>query len=162
MRQGNCGSGFSRASLQSSDTDADNLSCDSQPKAAGGINFTASHNPPEYNGMKFSTADGAPALPEITKQVEQLIAEFQQSGNESVKAESENQAEDHDPKPAYLADLATKIHFDVIARGGARYAYDPLWGTGRGYLDEALRAHGVQVETVHDWRDVMFGGRAGA
>ena len=31
--------------------------------AAGGVNFTASHNPPEYQGIKFSTADGAPALP---------------------------------------------------------------------------------------------------
>ena len=43
-------------------------------KAAGGINFTASHNPPEYSGMKFSTADGAPALPEITRQVEQFAS----------------------------------------------------------------------------------------
>ncbi|HEV7843093.1 MAG TPA: hypothetical protein VGO69_05315, partial [Pyrinomonadaceae bacterium] len=34
------------------------------------------------------------------------------------------------------------------------------WGTGRGYLDEALRQHNVEVETIHDWRDVMFGGRA--
>ena len=33
-------------------------------KAAGGINFTASHNPPEYNGLKFSPAWGGPALPE--------------------------------------------------------------------------------------------------
>src|SRR5215218_5482386 len=41
--------------------------------AAGGINFTASHNPPEYQGIKFSTADGAPALPEITKQIEEGI-----------------------------------------------------------------------------------------
>ena len=31
-------------------------------KADGAINFTASHNPPEYSGIKFSTADGAPAL----------------------------------------------------------------------------------------------------
>src|SRR6185295_19425261 len=38
--------------------------------AAGGINFTASHNPPEYQGIKFSTADGAPAMPEITGQIE--------------------------------------------------------------------------------------------
>ena len=36
-------------------------------KADGAINFTASHNPPEYNGIKFSTPDGAPALPEVTK-----------------------------------------------------------------------------------------------
>ena len=38
-----------------------------------GINFTASHNPPQYNGMKLSTGDGAPALPEITRSVEERI-----------------------------------------------------------------------------------------
>src|SRR5215204_133819 len=42
-------------------------------KAVGALNFTASHNPPEYQGIKFSTADGAPALPEITKQIEEHI-----------------------------------------------------------------------------------------
>jgi phosphoglucomutase len=130
-------------------------------KAAGGINFTASHNPPEYNGIKFSTADGAPALPEVTQQVEQLIAEFQQGTNDATTdAAQVGAAQTHDPKPAYLEDLGTKIRFDVIARAGEHYAYDPLWGTGRGYLDAALRAHDVQVETIHDWRDVMFGGRA--
>src|SRR5688500_13347311 len=41
--------------------------------AAGGINFTASHNPAEYNGIKFSTANGAPALPEVTSQIEANI-----------------------------------------------------------------------------------------
>ena len=35
-------------------------------KSDGAINFTASHNPPEYSGIKFSTPDGAPALPEAT------------------------------------------------------------------------------------------------
>ena len=42
-------------------------------KAMGAINFTASHNPPEYNGLKFSTVNGAPALPEITQQIEREI-----------------------------------------------------------------------------------------
>ncbi len=41
-----------------------------QTKADGVINFTASHNPPEYNGIKFSTPDGCPALPEVTKKIE--------------------------------------------------------------------------------------------
>src|SRR5437870_1603141 len=45
-----------------------------QEKADGAINFTASHNPPEYNGIKFSTPDGAPALPEVTKRIEAEIA----------------------------------------------------------------------------------------
>lgn len=130
-------------------------------KAVGGINFTASHNPPEYNGMKFSTADGAPALPEVTKHVEQLITEIQGRASESVNNNNaERGAESYDPRPAYLADLGGKIKFDLIARAGGRYAYDPLWGTGRGYLDQALRMHDVEVETIHDWRDVMFGGRA--
>jgi len=35
-----------------------------------------------------------------------------------------------------------------------------MWGTGRGYLDDILRSHGIEVETLHDWRDVLFGGRA--
>ncbi|HEX8707132.1 MAG TPA: phosphoglucomutase/phosphomannomutase family protein [Pyrinomonadaceae bacterium] len=129
--------------------------------AVGGINFTASHNPPEYNGMKFSTADGAPALPDITKQVEQLVGWIQQRGAErSQSPVTEGGSESYDPRPAYLADLGSKINFDLLARAGGRYAYDPLWGTGRGYLDEALRAHGLEVETIHDWRDVMFGGRS--
>ena len=129
--------------------------------AVGGINFTASHNPPEYNGMKFSTADGAPALPEITRQVEQGIINIQERGdNEATAAVANAAAESYDPRPAYLADLNDKIRFDLIARAGGRYAYDPLWGTGRGYLDEALRTHGIEVETIHDWRDVMFGGRS--
>src|SRR4029079_9649397 len=38
------------------------------------LNFTASHNPPEYNGIKFSTPDGAPALPDVTKKIEAQIA----------------------------------------------------------------------------------------
>jgi phosphoglucomutase len=41
--------------------------------ASGGLNFTASHNPPEYQGIKFSTSDGAPALPEVTKHIEEAI-----------------------------------------------------------------------------------------
>src|SRR5579864_1352322 len=44
-----------------------------QAQADGVINFTASHNPPEYNGIKFSTPDGCPALPEVTEKIEAEI-----------------------------------------------------------------------------------------
>jgi phosphomannomutase len=46
-------------------------------KAAGGVNMTASHNPAEYQGLKFSTGNGAPAPPEVTKQIETNIARRQ-------------------------------------------------------------------------------------
>ncbi|MDH3530647.1 MAG: phosphoglucomutase/phosphomannomutase family protein, partial [Acidobacteriota bacterium] len=122
-------------------------------QAAGAMNFTASHNPPEYQGIKFSTSDGAPALPEITREIESLIE------NGAEASESENGSiEEFDPRPAYLDDLKTKIRFDLIAAAGGKYAYDALWGTGRGYLDRILRDFGLEVETLHDWRDVTFEG----
>jgi phosphoglucomutase len=126
-------------------------------KAVCGINFTASHNPPEYNGMKLSTADGAPALPAVTQKLESSLATVDQNTNQANKA---GKTEDHDPRQAYLDDLKDKIRFDVIAKANARYAYDPMWGTGRGYLDGVLREHGLTVTTIHDWRDVLFGGRS--
>src|SRR5688500_16774956 len=67
--------------------------------ASGGLNFTASHNPPEYQGIKFSTADGAPALPEITRQIEEAIVE-----NASAADSPGGSVEAYDPRPAYLDD----------------------------------------------------------
>jgi phosphoglucomutase len=129
--------------------------------AVCGINFTASHNPPEYNGMKLSTADGAPALPEVTKRVEGIINQTVTSGSAGKSGSARPELiETHIPRPAYLEDLQTKINFAVIEKAAGRYGYDPLWGTGRGYLDEALRSRGLQVDTIHDWRDVLFGGRS--
>lgn len=123
--------------------------------AAGGVNFTASHNPPEYQGIKFSTADGAPALPEVTGRIEEIIE------NRPTAANSDGgSVEDFDARPGYLEDLRSKIRFDVISNAKGRYAYDPLWGTGRGYLDKILTENGLEVETIHDWRDVTFGGQA--
>ncbi len=124
-------------------------------KAVGGINFTASHNPPEYQGIKFSTADGAPALPEITKQLEETIENTPQ-----VEDADGGSIERFDARPNYLDDLKTKIRFDQIANANGRYAYDALWGTGRGYLDKILRDYSLEVETLHDWRDVTFGGKS--
>jgi phosphoglucomutase len=124
-------------------------------KAAGGINFTASHNPPEYQGIKFSTSDGAPALPEITKQIEEFVKNPQ-----AISDKDGGIIEEYDARPAYLDDLKTKIRFDVIANAKGKYAYDPLWGTGRGYLNKALKDIGLEVETIHDWRDVTFGGQS--
>lgn len=124
-----------------------------------GINFTASHNPPEYNGMKLSTSDGAPALPEVTRSVEDILKRTTAVAV-SAKPATANAFQTFAARPGYLEDLGTKIKFDLIAQAGGRYAYDPLWGTGRGYLDEVLRTHGLEVETIHDWRDVLFGGRS--
>jgi phosphomannomutase len=63
-------------------------------------------------------------------------------------------------KPAFLKRLGELIDLRAIARAGIGIVYDPFWGAGRGYSSDLLREAGVAVETVHDYRDVLFGGHA--
>ena len=130
-----------------------------QVKADGVINFTASHNPPEYNGIKFSTPDGCPALPEVTKKIEAEI--LASDGAPQSNSEATPAAKDTlDPKPMYLKRLGETIDLEAIRKAGVRVVFDPMWGAARGYSNELLRSGGVQVDTVHDYRDVLFGGHA--
>jgi len=128
-------------------------------KAAGAINFTASHNPPEYNGVKFSTPDGAPALPEVTTKVEDAIRALG-AEPETAADTTPDTPEQIDVKPEYLARLEELVDFTAIKKAGLKIVFDPFWGAARGYSSDLLRRHGVEVATVHDYRDVLFGGHA--
>src|SRR5581483_4484936 len=130
--------------------------------ADGAINITASHNPPEYNGIKFSTSDGAPALPEATSAIEAQIIAFdkgEQSGFEKSHADHVP-TQPLDPRGMYLERLQEIVDLGCIKKTGLRVVFDPLWGAARGYSDVLLREAGVDVTTVHDYRDVLFGGHA--
>jgi len=128
-----------------------------QAKADGAINFTASHNPPEYNGIKFSTPDGAPALPDVTKKVEaEIVVADRDDGGGPVLNPPE--AQPLDPRRMYLSRLREIVDLDVIRKAGLRVGFEPMWGSARGYSDALLREAGVEVGTVHDCRDVLFGG----
>ncbi len=129
-------------------------------KTSGAINFTASHNPPEYNGIKFSTHDGAPALPEVTRQIEAAIAGLSDGSRIPMGSAPAGGFETADVKPAFMKRLAELVDLKAIAKSGIKVVYDPFWGAGRGYSSDLLREAGVQVETVHDYRDVLFGGHA--
>ena len=127
-------------------------------KAMGAINFTASHNPPEYNGLKFSTSNGAPALPEVTKQIEREIHGVQEK-NERLDVYSRSELiEEIDPKDRYLSELRNKVDVDAIRKSGLRIAIDSLYGTSRDYLDYFLLEAGVEVKIIHNFRDPYFGG----
>src|SRR3989338_3302107 len=132
-------------------------------RAAGGINITASHNPPEYNGVKFSPAWGGPALPETTPSIkDRIIALGGEPGNSGATRSGEptGSIEPFDPSDAYLAHLLTIIDFPVIRAAKLRVAVDVLYGTARGYLDALLKAEGCDVTVLHDQRDPLFGGSA--
>ena len=127
-------------------------------KAIGAVNFTASHNPPEYNGLKFSTSNGAPALPEITKAIEEEINKVAATGQRVDVYEKAELIEEIDPKDRYLDGLKQKVDVDTIRKSGLRIAIDSLFGTSRDYLDYFLLESGVEVKIIHNYRDPYFGG----
>jgi len=130
-------------------------------KAAGAINFTASHNPPEYNGIKFSPSWGGPALPETTHDIErranEMLGKARYKECDLNDARRNGKLEDIDPAKNYIDALSSKIDFAAIAKLG-KLAVNPLYGTGRGYLDEPLAAHGVNTVMINAHRDPYFGG----
>jgi phosphoglucomutase len=124
-----------------------------QKGLVGGINFTASHNPPEYQGIKFSDSHGAPADPSVTKAIERLIdAPLEASRREGTIRQI-------DPREDYFAELARFIDVQALRARPLRVACDVLYGAGRGYLDEVLRRAGAEVTVLHDWENPLFGGR---
>jgi phosphoglucomutase len=131
-------------------------------KTAGAINFTASHNPYEYNGIKFSPDWGGPALPETTRDIEKranaMLGEICYKEMSLDSAFRSGLVEEIDPRAPYFEALRRLVDFDAIARSGMTVAVNPLYGTGRGYLDTLLREAGVKVFSMNDHRDPYFGG----
>jgi phosphoglucomutase len=125
-------------------------------KAAGGVNFTASHNSSEYNGLKFNMANGAPASPEVTKDIERIAnsdAALQIPGQPTPAA-----VKRFDPKPAYLAKLRKMIDVSALKKAKLKIGVDCLYGAGIGYVDEFFKESGCRTTVLHNWRDVLFGG----
>lgn len=120
---------------------------------AGGINFTASHNPPEYQGLKFNPANGAPAGSDVTARIEALI------DAPVPPAKAAGTITPLDPREEYFAALLPVFNVAALKAAKLRVACDVLYGTGRGYLDEVLRRVGVEVSMLHDWLNPLFGGR---
>lgn len=133
-------------------------------KAAGGIIITASHNPAVYSGLKFNSAWGGPALPQITQKIEQATEPYlageatPKTGKEAVGIKK-RLIVSHDPQPAYFKQLDELVDTALLKRGKIRVVTDALWGAGRGYLDEYLKNAGVEVTALHTNRDVLYGGK---
>ena len=126
-------------------------------KLGGAINFTASHNPGNYQGIKFSPSWGGPALPDSTRIIEEKVEEYQVDGLPKVSA-ARGSVETIDPVPEYLEQLRSKVDLDLIARSGLRIAFDALYGAGGNYLDRVLEEADCSVRTIHCNRDPLFGG----
>jgi phosphoglucomutase len=127
-------------------------------KAQGGINFTASFNPPEYNGLKFNVETGAPALPQVTDQIEKAAQALQSRIMPPAVYPREEFIEKIDLKADYLDFVQKKVDFGAIRRSRLKIAVDLLFGTSREYLDGILEDNGIPIEEIHGYVDPYFGG----
>lgn len=131
-------------------------------KTDGAINFTASHNPAEYHGLKFSSAYGGPALPEVTRDIEARVARLAAEKRPAHADASHRQGEDRwetiSLREPYLKRLGELVDFDKIRSANVTLVCDALHGCGAGYLDQALRDRGISATSIRDGRDVLFGG----
>ncbi len=130
-------------------------------KLSGGINITASHNSPEYCGIKFNPADGSPAPPEVTKEIETLIEKIDEKKIPTIsirEASSKDLFEIFEPKAQYIKAIAQKVDLERIKLAGLKVIVDLLYGTSTGYLDELCRSTCGEIDIVHNYRDPYFGG----
>ncbi|MBD2353452.1 phosphoglucomutase/phosphomannomutase family protein [Tolypothrix sp. FACHB-123] len=123
--------------------------------SAGALMFTASHNPAPYCGIKYIPDYAGPATPEIT---DTIVANIESASDAPPSGSSSGSISIFDPKPDYLQFIYTLIDVETIKKAQLKVKYDALYSTSRGYLDEVLQQCGVQLESFHTWRDVLFGG----
>lgn len=121
----------------------------------GALQFTASHNPPEYCGLKYIPPYAGPATNDITAR----IMENLKSCPSPVPVSAE-QPTRFDAAAPYLVALKKLVNMDKIATSGLEVAYDALYSTSRGYMDKLLQECGgtISVKTLHAVRDPLFGG----
>ncbi len=128
-------------------------------RCAGGINFTASHNPPHYNGIKFSSNIGGPATLDITKTIESNIQKLQGIKKPKEYKEDKQLITLFDPSPEYFKQVEKIVDLKAIKKAKLKIACDCLYGTSRGYLDNILAKQGCRRIILHDFLNPYFGGR---
>lgn len=130
--------------------------------AGGAVMLTASHNPPEYNGMKFIPEYAGPALPHITNEIEAEVHNVIKSGE--VKEMNFNAARDKgliqdiEPFHEYIQHFKGLVDVDAISNSKLKIIIDPMFGAGINYLDTILRDANCEVQVIHGYRDPLFGG----
>ncbi len=125
--------------------------------AAGGIQITASHNPYQWNGMKFKASYGGSALPGIVGQIETELAKALRDGVPALPPR-EDLIHSLDVRTPYLETLGGLVDWERLRASKLRFLVDPMHGAGRGLLGELFRRQGIETGEIRGTRDPMFGG----
>lgn len=116
------------------------------------VMFTASHNPPEYLGIKFIPDYAGPATSEITD-------ELMENLGKEVPPQAGGSVELYDFQPAYDKHLESLINFDKIKElKNTNIIYNGFYSASIGYFDELLNRHGIKFSSINMHHDTNFGG----
>ncbi len=128
------------------------LAYNAKIKNAAAIMFTASHNPPEYLGMKFIPDYAGPATSEITNEIVNNI-------DKPIKnSEKDGNIKTIDFSIEYFQHLDSIIDFESIKKLKTKIIFDGLYSASIGYFDKILKSKDIKFDSLHMVRDINFGG----
>jgi phosphomannomutase len=120
--------------------------------AAGGVVITSSHNPWNWNGVKFKGKFGGSATPAIMKIIEDEVrAGAMPKGLTADISEV-------DLKPAYVEAVSRFADLALITRAKFKFASDAMYGSGRGVLPKIFADHGIDHVAIRQELNPLFPG----
>jgi len=133
--------------------------------SAYGLAFTASHNPPEWNGLKVFHGDGSLLLDNETRQIEKETNQL--TAKDVIKLELDiaveaGIVEKRDFTNAYVDAVEKLIDMAAIRNAGLRVIVDPMYGVGQLTLGTVLTEARCRVTFIHERHNPLFGGRSPA
>ena len=118
--------------------------------AAGGVMVTSSHNPWNWNGVKFKAKFGGSATPPIMKSIEDEM------DRAATPASGVAKIEEVDLKPAYVEAISRFADLDLIRQANFKFAIDSMYGSGRGVLTKIFDAHGIRYVAIRQEVNPLF------
>jgi phosphomannomutase len=128
-----------------------------QRNAAGGLVITASHNPYQWNGIKYKASYGSSALPSIVAQIETELERVQRDGVPPLPARQEL-VQSLEPRAPYLDTIEKLVDWQRVRDAKFRFVSDPMYGAAAGLLVELFKRNGVVCDEIRGTRDPRFGG----